>query len=198
MLEHKAQDRTGKIFKQVLSVANEQLAQIAGLELVCEADTGAVDEDEGESSQVPASQAPSQMAPPTKGAAKDRYVLVNKLANPVTVPLTESEPGQAIYLAFVEVVLTLIQENEGVINEEDLFGYLNKIGLERKSTLPLPAEQDKIENLVQKRLVAEAYIRRRKKEAQDGVFEYLHAARSILNRDAHAAAELKASIMKDK
>ena len=41
MPEHKAQDRSGKIFKQVLAVANEKLGHIFGLKLVDETDAGA-------------------------------------------------------------------------------------------------------------------------------------------------------------
>ena len=47
--EQKAQDRSGKIFKQVLAAANEKLRDIAALELVCETEAGAAaaDDDDG-------------------------------------------------------------------------------------------------------------------------------------------------------
>ena len=175
MPEHKAQDRSGKIFKQVLAAANDKLRDIAGLELVDEAQAGVIDDDDadgsGGQSQAAASQ--SQATQGGGGSGKQasgaaRYVLVNRLPDAVVPPLTgDPALGTAIYQAFVEVVLSLIHESEGgVLAEDELFEFLQKLGVSREAKFgelvqhrPLPAEQEKIEYIVQKRLVAEAYLR---------------------------------------
>ena len=43
-----------------------------------------------------------------------RYLVVNRLAEPVTLPLADKRPAAALYLAFVEVVLTLLQQSDEV------------------------------------------------------------------------------------
>lgn len=156
MPEHKAHDRTGRILKQVLAVANEKLINIAGLELVSEADASASDDpgDDGDgagASQTQAAHAPTASSGRGVGggvASAMRYVLVNRLPEAVAVPLHETDEAKAIYLAFVEVVIAIIAESQDKsasqpewIKEEDLFGWLMKLGLERESKLPQPAEQ---------------------------------------------------------
>lgn len=185
MPEHKAQDRTGRIFKQVLGVANEKLKDIAGLELVSEQEAGAEDDaedaDAGGASQ---SQAATQASSKQAASATVRYLIVNRLEDAVTAAL---ESSRAIYLAFVEVVIALITENQGVISEQDMFGYLSTIGLEKEDKVQGLEEYDKVETLVQKRLVSEAFVRRRKNQRDAEKFEYLIGARAILNRDQGAA-----------
>ena len=189
MPEHN--DRAGKIFKQVLRQANQQLNNLAGLEIVLESDVVANDdaEDAGASqagsSQLPAgsSQLPaaSQASGAKASAPASRYLVVNRLPEPVTLPLADKRPAAALYLAFVEVVLTLLQQSEGRLSEDDLFGWLEKLGLKKEGTLPQPADSEKVETLVKQRLVAEAYVRRIKKKASDE-YEYVAGARAVLNR----------------
>jgi len=211
MPEHKAQDRSGKIFKQVLAAANDKLRDIAGLELVDEAQAGVMDDDDadgsGGQSQAAASQ--SQATQGGGGSGKQasgaaRYLLVNRIPDAVVPPLTgDPALGTAIYQAFVEVVLSLIQESEGgVLAEDELFEFLQKLGVNREAKFgelvqhrPLPAEQEKIEYIVQKRLVAEAYLRRCKKKHDADNFEYLPGSRATLSRDEGRAAEFHKSIM---
>ena len=212
MLEHKAQDRTGRIFKQVLGVANEKLREIAGLELISEDAVGAAadDADDADASQLGASQS-QQPAGASKqkvrGSGTARYLLVNKLPEAVSVPLHQSAPGVSIYYAFVEVVLTILSESQekdvGSVpecSEEDLFGHLARIGLERDSKLPDPSEPDgfgadKVESLVQKRLVAEGFLRRQKKQDVDS-YQYLIGARALLCRDQSAATAFVEGVKK--
>jgi len=195
MPEHKAQDRSGKIFKQVLAVANDKLRDIAGLEIICEADAG---EDE-EAEAGGASQAGPSQSQATQGgvrqAANDRarFQLVNKLKDPVVPPLAETTMGTAIYHSFVEVILSLIRESDGTIDEDTLFECLSKLGLKRDSKLPQQSlEQEKIESIVQKRLVAEAYIRRIKKQDE---FEYVAGSRATLARNEERAVSFNAEFM---
>jgi hypothetical protein len=202
MPEHKSQDRSGKIFKQVLSVANEKLHAIAGLEIVLAGEGDGVEDDGdvgGGASQAALSQsqtaASSQASRATAGA---QYFLVSQLPDPVTVPLDEAAPATSLYLAFVEVVLILIQQSEGFIAEDDLFGCLQKMGLDRESKLPLPAEQEKVESLVQKRLVHEAYLRRRKKANEADKFEYVAGPRAVLNRNDQQASDFFKMVMAER
>jgi len=212
MPEHKAHDRTGRILKQVLAVANEKLINIAGLELVSEADASASDDpgDDGDgagASQTQAAHAPTASSGRGVGggvASAMRYVLVNRLPEAVAVPLHETDEAKAIYLAFVEVVIAIIAESQDKsasqpewIKEEDLFGWLMKLGLERESKLPQPAEQEKIETLVSKKLVAEAYLRRKKQKDSTDAYEYLIGARAVLNRNQERAAEFFDEIKKN-
>jgi len=202
MPEHKSQDKTGRIFKQVLAVANEKLLDIAGLELVCETDAGAADEDDGDAagasqSQAAAasqSQATAGRASSGGGSGGPRYMLVNRLPEVVTVPIGEVDEGYAIYLAFVEVVLAIITETQDSgdreptwVTEDVLFGHLKSLGLERDSKLPAPADTDKVEQLVQKRLVSEAFLRRKKQRDHSDAYEYLVGARAILHRNQDKA-----------
>ena len=184
---------------EVLGVANEKLRAIAGLELVLAGDLDGADE-EGDAAGVASQVGPSQSQAPassqvSRATIGAQYFLVNQLTDPVTVPLSDSAPATSLYLAFVEVVLTLIQQSEGFIAEDDLFGCLQKIGLDRESKLPLPAEQEKVESLVQKRLVHEAYLRRRKKATETDKFEYVAGPRAALNRDEQHASDFFKMVM---
>lgn len=147
MNEHN--DRSGKVFKQVLALANDKLKEIAGLELVLEAASAEDDGDVGGGTQAAASQAgasqagPSQAAGPGKApAAKtNTYIIVNRLPNPVR---TEESDSASAYYAFVEVVLCFLQQSDGMLEEEKLFHWLEQVGLERKGAprarvLPDPA-----------------------------------------------------------
>ena len=222
MPEHKAQDRSGKIFKQVLAVANEKLGHIFGLKLVDETDAGAgaADDaaDDADGGGAGASQAgPSQAAGASQAAAGrggggvasggPRYMLVNLLPHEkmVTEPLTQTDEGQAIYLAFVEVILAIIAESQDKgshdptwVKEDELFGHLRKLGLEPDSRLPPPAEPEKVESLVQKRLVNEAFLRRRKQKDRLDAYEYLRGARAVLCRDERRAGDFLANLKKGK
>ena len=91
----------------------------------------------------------------------------------------------------MEVVLSFIQQSEGTLDEEKLFGYLEQVGLERKECLPPPAEQEKVEALVQKRLVSEAWLRRQKKPQDPDQFIYTAGARAVLSRSAERADEFR-------
>ena len=100
-----------------------------------------------------------------------------------------------IYMAFVEVCLSLVQQSEGAIDEDAMFEYLNDIGLTREGTLPRPAEQDKIEHLVQKRLVSEAWLRRQKKVNDANTWQYVAGARALINRNVDRADEFRMGIV---
>lgn len=198
MPEHKAQDRTGRIFKQVLAAANDKLRDIIGLELVPETATGtehdAMDEHLGSSATQGATGVTSANS---TGSAGARYILVNRLADVVTLAQHDlpSGRGQAVYSAFVETVLALISESEGVIKEDDLFNYLKKIGLERDSSLP-HFDPDKVETLVQRRLVGEAFVHRRKNARDADTFEYIAGTRAAFNRSKEGAAKFVADVKK--
>lgn len=194
---HEHNDRSGKIFKQVITLANEKLRDIVGLELVVDGDGGVGLTDEG---GVDATQpGPSQGASASQAAGKagggaggGRYVLVNRLEDPVAMPLQDA-PG--IYLAFVEVVLNLIHQSAGHLDEPQLFEWLEVLGLGRTASLPSPADGEKIEALVSKRLVAEAYLRRRKKPNDADTYEYTPGARATLNRSAERSDEFREKIL---
>lgn len=207
MSEHN--DRSGKIFKQVLAAANEKLKDIAGLELVPEAadGEGGGDDDAGYGTQaVPGAASQSQAGPSTQGAAGmsqapgaskaakgGSFLLVNRLPDPYTFPPADA---QQIYLAFVEVVLSMIQQSEGVLDEEKMFGYLSQLGLSRDH--PLPQQTiiaDKVETLVQKRLVSEAYLRRQKKANDADTWQYAAGARATHCRDVAKADAFRDEIL---
>jgi len=195
MQEHS--DRSGKAFKQVMTLANEKLRDIVGLELVLEADGGAIAADEGgfDATQPGPSQGASASQAASKsgaGAAGGRYVLVNRLEDPVAMPLQDAP---AIYLAFVEVVLNLIHQSAGQLDEPKLFEWLEVLGLSRTATLGNADGGEKIEGLVSKRLVAEAYLRRRKKVNDPDTYEYTPGARATLNRSVERADEFREKIL---
>ena len=197
MSEHN--DKSGRIFKQVLHVANAKLRDVVGLELVAESADAAAEEDEGGATQAGPSQAgPSQAAAPTQdgGAAKyGKYgalFLRSVLVDPITV---DPPPEVGVYLAFVEVCLGLVQQSEGVIDEERMFEYLDKLGLGKEARLPRPAEQETVEVLVSKRLVSEAWLRRIRKSNDQSTWQYVAGARATINRDAEKADELRMAIL---
>ena len=199
MSEHN--DRSGRIFKQVLAAANVKLKELAGLELVAEAASGAPMDEEGDAgaSQAQSQAVGSSQAPP--GASRpsvkstSSYLLVNRLAEPVR---TEPDDATSVYHAFIEVVLSFLQQSEGgTLDEEKLFGYLAQIGLERKAGLPVAAELDKVESLVQRRLVAEAWIRRQKKPNDPDQFQYVAGSRAKLNRNEAKADAFREWVLSD-
>ena len=208
MAEHN--DRSGKIFKQVLHVANERLRDIVGLELMPEKGNGGegggdVDDEGVDASQAVPGASQSQAGPSqiggTQGAAAAAkasskgglYLLVNKLAEPVTAPPNDS---MQIYYAFVEVVLTLLQQSDGTLEEEALFEYLGQLGLDRDAALPQQALiADKVGNLVQKRLVTEAYLKRTKKEHQADIWQYEAGSRAAWNRNIANADAFRDQIL---
>ena len=206
-------DRSGKVFKQVLEAANTKLYEAAGLKLVAEGAAGsnAADDDladaPGGSQAGPSqsqavggsSQAPTQGGGASQAAGALRvgksgtsYLLVNKLPDPIR---SEPPDGPALHLAFVEVVLNFIQQSEGVLDEEKLFTYLAQIGLERKECLPPPAEQEKVETLVQKRLVSETWLRRQKKPNDADQYVYVAGARAELSRNVRRADECREALL---
>lgn len=205
MSEHN--DRSGKIFKQVLAAANQKLKEVAGLELIPEGggEGGAADEDGADATQaVPgASQAgasQSQAGPSTQGggtaASKAKgglYLLVNRLPEPVAAAPSDSAQ---IYFAFVEVVLSLLQQSDGVLDEEMMFEYLEQLGLEKSNSLPQQtAIADKVEHLVQKRLVNEAYLRRQKKANDADTWQYVAGSRASASRNLERADEFRNQIL---
>lgn len=202
MSEHN--DRSGKIFKQVLGAANAKLKDLAGLELVAEAGGGDEEEPGGtqagagaSQSQAPASQAASQAPGGGGKAAKTGvFFLVNRLNEPVRSESDENrDDAPAYYQSFIEVVLSFIQQSDGVLDEEKLFGYLEQIGCARGTCLPEPAEQEKVESLIQKRLVGEAWLRRMKKPSDPEHFQYVAGARAALSRSVERADEFRNSIL---
>ena len=54
-----------------------------------------------------------------------------------------------------------------------------------------------MEALVTKRLVAEAYVKRRKKATDANTYEYVVGARAALSRDKAAAANFRATVKQD-
>ena len=206
MSEHN--DRSGKIFKQVLAAANEKLKEVAGLELTPEGGGeggGSADDDGIDATQaVPgASQggaSQSQAGPSTQSggvtASKAKgglYLLVSKLSEPVTAAPSDSSQ---IYFAFVEVVLSLLQQSDGILDEERMFKYLEDLGLEKGSSLPQQtAIADKVEHLVQKRLVNEAYLRRQKKVNDADTWQYVAGSRASLSRNAERADDFRNQIL---
>ena len=131
-------DRSGKVFRQCLGVANDKLKELAGLELVA-LDAPPVEDDDGGAggTQAVASQAAagaSQAAAMAKPQAA--YILVNRLPEPYQ---TELDEMPAMYQAFIEVILSFIQQSDGELTEERLFGYPNwpRAG----QVPPQPAEQ---------------------------------------------------------
>ena len=206
-------DRSGKVFKQVLEAANTKLYEAAGLKLVAEGAAGsnAADDDLADApggsqagpSQSQAVGGSSQAATQGGGASQaagalrvgksgTSYLLVNKLPDPIR---SEPPDGPALHLAFVEVVLNFIQQSEGVLDEEKLFTYLAQIGLERKECLPPPAEQEKVETLVQKRLVSETWLRRQKKPNDADQYVYVAGARAELSRNVRRADECREALL---
>ena len=60
-----------------------------------------------------------------------------------------------------------------------MFGYLSQLGLSRDHPLPQQTTiADKVETLVQKRLVSEAYLRRQKKANDADTWQYAAGARA--------------------
>ena len=102
-----------------------------------------------------------------------------------------------MYQAFIEVILSFIQQSDGELTEERLFGYLEQIGLERDKCLPQPAEQtNKVGELVQKRMVNEAWLRRTKKAGgAEETYVYVAGARAVLSRSVDRADELRNTIL---
>ena len=189
-------DRSGKVFRQCLGVANDKLKELAGLELVA-LDAPPVEDDDGGAggTQAAASQAAagaSQAAAMAKPQAA--YILVNRLPEPYQ---TELDEMPAMYQAFIEVILSFIQQSDGELTEERLFGYLEQIGLERDKCLPQPAEQtNKVGELVQKRMVNEAWLRRTKKAGgAEETYVYVAGARAVLSRSVDRADELRNTIL---
>lgn len=113
-----------------------------------------------------------------------RYILVNRLADAVPPPRTDAAVA---YLGFVEVVLQLLARNQGgAMGEEELLTHwLPKLGVEPKQHLPYHQSQT-VEDLVTKRMVAEAYLKKGK-NAVSNETEYVPGARALLCRDATAA-----------
>jgi len=175
-------DRSGKIMKQVVARANEMLLDIAGLELVLAAEESDDASTQAEASQAAASQsqAPSQAAKSSASASK--YLLVNKLANAVS---HQQSDASLVYQGFVEVVLQLLLRNQGGCMKEDLLyaEYLPKLGLQKDHHLP--HQSQKVEDLIGKRMVSEAYLKKRKNNA--GENEFVPGARAQLTRSADNA-----------
>lgn len=198
MSEHN--DRSGRIFKQVLGLANEKMRSIAGVELVAEEADGAAaaGATQGGGTQG-ATQGGMSQAGATQAAAGGKHgkagmhLLVNRLPNPVAA---EPSQGATIYHAFVEVVLSLIDQSGGTIDEGPFFDYLGRLGLPRGGSLPQPADQGKIEQLVQRRLVTEAFVRRQKKPNDPDVWQYVLGARAGL-RNITNSDEFRSSLMND-
>ena len=200
MSEHN--DKSGRIFKQVLQVTNEKLRDVAGLELVAEApDRNAPNEEDESATQAGPSQAGPSQAAATQHAVAPHAGKYGKYGNlfmrsVLPQPVTAEAPMDVgIYMAFVEVCLSLVQQSEGAIDEDAMFEYLNDIGLTREGTLPRPAEQDKIEHLVQKRLVSEAWLRRQKKVNDANTWQYVAGARALINRNVDRADEFRMGIV---
>jgi len=172
-------DRSGKIMKVVVASANKKLAQIAGLELVLDNSNDAEEDgaDVGE-----ASQAAAQSQGGKGGASQAKYLLVNKLHGAVAL-----QPSDAalVYTGFVEAILQLIERNQGAcMAEDDLYNvWLPKLGLAKDHHLPQHNTQ-KVEDLIGKRMVSEAYLRKRKSPA--GNTEFVAGARAAMTRNAEA------------
>ena len=213
MSEHN--DRSGKIFKQVLAAANEKMRHVIGIELVPEAGGGGGgegggggggDDDGGYGTQaVPGAASQSQAGPSTQAGASQAapsaaskakggaFLVVNKLANPYAFAPSDSTQ---VYHAFVEVVLTLVQQSEGVLDEEHMFKYLEDLGLERTDVLPQQTViTDKVEALVQKRLVSEAWLRRVRKANDAETWQYVAGSRATLSRSVDAGDEFRNAIL---
>ena len=191
MSEHN--DKSGRIFKQVLHVANAKLRDVVGLELVAESTDAAAEEDEGGATQAGPSQAGPSQAGPSQAAAPSKLLFLRSvLVDPITV---DPPPEVGVYLAFVEVCLGLVQQSEGVIDEERMFEYLDKLGLGKEARLPRPAEQETVEALVSKRLVSEAWLRRIRKSNDQSTWQYVAGAIATINRDAEKADELRMAIL---
>ena len=101
-----------------------------------------------------------------------------------------------MYQAFVEVVLSFIQQSKDALDEDKLFEYLQQIGLDRKDCLPPPADSEKVESLIQKRLVSEAWLCRRKKPNDDEQYQYVAGARASLCRSLEKADAYRESLKK--
>ena len=206
-------DRKGRILNQVIDAANTKLMEVAGLKLTTTGNNAADDDladaangtqagasSQAGPSQVGASQAGggtqggggTQAAGAPRGAKSADLLLVNTLVDPVRAEMAD---GPAVHLAFVEVVLQFLHQSEGVLDEEKLFTYLAHIGLERKECLPPPAEQEKVETLVQRRLVNEAWLRRQKKPNVADEYVYVPGARAELSRNVKRADESREALL---
>lgn len=117
-------------------------------------------------------------------ATATKYLLINKLEGLVTLPPSDAN---LVYLGFVETVLQLILQNQGGVapahrldhstplfitllrrrvpgacmKDTELFqNWLPKLGLRKEQLLPLHSQ--KVEEIVSKRMVNEAFLKRRK------------------------------------
>ena len=122
-----------------------------------------------------------------------RYLLLNTLTRPVLPPLSRAG---AAYTALAEVVITMIEQSDGVLEEGLLFTCLRKLGLDRSGTLPdhAPAHE-KVEAIVQKRLTNDAFIKRRKKPNEPDAHEYTIGNRVAGVRSREAAVQFRADLL---
>lgn len=149
---------------------------------------------DADATQATQSQAQTQTNKPA--AAPTKYILVNKLHGAVTLQQKEAE---LVYMGFVETILNLILRNEGApcsnftlilryvslikvssgnrMTEGDLEqNWLPKLGL--KKTSKLPHQTQKVEELIYKRMVSEAFLKRRK--IKDSVVRHMPSDTSEL------------------
>lgn len=85
--------------------------------------------------------------------------------------------------------------SQGVLAEDSLFEWLERLGLKRDDHLPQPADGEKVEALVKTRLVAEAYLRRQKKKNEPDTYEYVPGIRAGFNRNQANADAFRATVL---
>lgn len=192
-------DPGGKIMKALLHRANEKLLEIAGIEVVPAVDKEADDEDDGaessqgggasQNSQAGGSQGGSQGAL-AKAAAGARYILVNRLENPVT---TDDSKQAAEYQALVQVVLGLLAHGEGVMDEDALLDHWLATKMRVPRDLKLPNQRLSVADLVTKTMVAEAFLKKTKTKGGETV-AYTAGPRAQLSRDVAASDGWEATL----
>jgi len=121
-------------------------------------------------------------------SGQGKYILVNRLSNAVQErPSSET----IVYHALVEVILGIIQHNDGFILESDLFEvWLKKLGLSEATKLPHCSL--KVGELVTKRMLGDAFLRRTKQNAE---IHFTKGPRSVLSRSSNAAEQFRVNLL---
>ena len=177
-------DPGGKIMKALLARANEKLLDLAGVELVPAVDAeGAADDGDADASQgaSQSSQGASQGSQGKAAAGGPKFLLVNRLDNPVK---SEVSMQAKEYHALVYLVLELLAHGEGTMEEATLLDHWLGGKLRVSRDLKLPNQRLSVGELVTKTKVAEAFLRRSKGAGGVSVFSCGPRANLCLDKGA--------------
>mmetsp|Transcript_14891 Transcript_14891/g.40097 ORF Transcript_14891/g.40097 Transcript_14891/m.40097 type:complete len:297 (-) Transcript_14891:218-1108(-) len=185
-------DRKGRILDYCVAHASEALQETFGLKIQSLAEAIAAPRDDGDQGQG-STQQPNLLA-----ADKDKlkYVLVNQIKAPEGVdliPVAEDDN----YLGLVVVVVGIIRASDHKLQEEKLWEYLAKLGLDKEKSRSARENQPFL-NLeeVFKRMVKEGYVATIEEKGKASK-EFVEGPRSKLEINVAQLAELEAELAQD-